>query len=245
MNGEEQSGLARIKPDEPTTEAERLYYDQFLEAQEMVLSDRPTESVDAALFFGRSWFDAEKWGVYQLMKDFYDHEVVKYIVLYGSEGQRFGDTIPNVVGPGKRFARDRLVKMGVPNESILDSKLEDSRKNNTLEEGKGMINLVKAHGWNRVVAVANPHQLLRATLGLVKIINNPAETTIDLWTAAPLNTDWNKRVRGAQGEHLGLRSDHITLENKRIPIYQDKGDIASFEEYFAYRESRGVGRGTG
>lgn len=242
----EQSDTESINPEpQPSVkvEAEQLYHSQFLEAQEKVLNDRPTEPVDAALFFGRSWFDAEKWGVYQLMKDLYGQGMIKYIVLYGSDGQKFGETVPDVVGPGKRFARDRLVKMGVPNKSILDSELEDPIKNNTLEEGKGMINLVKARGWKRVVAVANAHQLLRATLGLVQIIDDQEGTPIDLWTAAPSDTDWKRRVRGAQGEHFGPRSDHITLENNRIPIYQKNGDIASFEKYFAYIQNRGQERG--
>ncbi|QQG40414.1 MAG: hypothetical protein HYV37_02475 [Candidatus Levyibacteriota bacterium] len=204
----------------------------------MVLNDRPTEPVDAALFFGRSWFDAEKTGVYQLMKDFYDQGMIKYIVLYGGDGQKFGETVPDVAAPGKRFARDRLVKMGVPNESILDSELEDQTENNTLEEGRGMLNLVRSRGWSRVVAVANEHQLLRATLGLIPMINNSEGEQIDLWTAAPHDTNWNKRVRGAQGEHFGPRSDHIILENNRVRQYQEKGDLASFERYHAYIQNR-------
>ena len=236
----EQSDIESMNPIPPASvdpEAERLYYSQFRKAQWKVLNDRPPKPIDVALFFGRSWLDAEKTGVYQLMKDFYDQEMITGIVLYGSDGQRFGETVPDVVGPGKRFARDRLVKMGIPNDNIFDSELEDPAKNNTLEEGRAMLNLVKARGWNQAVAIASAHQLLRATLGLVKIVHNQS-TPIDLWTAAPLNPDWNRLVKGAQGEHLGPRSEHILLEYNRIGPYQKKGNLASFEEYLTYTKNR-------
>lgn len=205
----------------------------------MVLSDRPTSPVDAALFFGRSWFDAEKWGLYQLMVDLYKSGTVQYIVTYGLRGQRFGDITPNVVAPSNEYARDRLIKMGVPNENIITAPLIDPTKNNTLEEGRAFLKEARDHGWNSLVVVANPHQLLRATLGLLGVMDQQAEPSLSIWSAAPTNTDWTRRVRGAQGEHFGPRSDHIDLENGRIRTYQGKGDLASFPRYFDYLSNRG------
>ncbi len=195
MSGEEQSDADRIKPVQPTidaTDTEKLYYSQFLKAQKMVLNDRPTQPVDAALFFGHSWFDGEKWGVYQLMVDLYKTGMVKYIVLYGSHGQRFGDTIPNVVAPSKDYARDRLVKMGVPDVHIINSELPEPTKNNTPSEGEGFLNTAQEKGWHSLIAIANPHQILRATLGLVTLINKQ-QRPFDIWSAAPTNTNWDKK----------------------------------------------------
>ena len=220
-------------------EAERLYYTQFLKAQEMVLSDRPTKPVDAAIFFGRSWFDAEKSGVYQLLVDFYRSGKAKYIVIYGSRGQRFGDTKPNAVAPSHGFARARLVKMEVADDSIINAPLIDSTKNNTLEQGKAFLRTAGEYNFKNLVVIDNPHQLLREMLGLIATIDKQEEFHPQIWTAAPTSTDWQKRVMGAQGEHLGPRSDHIDLENGRIRKYQDSGDLASFQRFFDYVNTRG------
>lgn len=235
------------------TETEGLYYSQFLMAQQMVLSDRPTHPVDAALFFGRSWFDAEKSGVYQLMVDLYSTGRVKNIAVYGNEGQRYGEKDPAMLKPSDKFpkerrkrmaapareiAKARLVRMGIPDENVILTQIPDPDKNNTLEESMGFFIAARDLGWTSAVAVANPHQLLREMLGLIQIMDKQPEDYLDIYSAAPTNTDWERKVRGAQGEHFAPRKEHILLEMDRIKKYQGAGDLASFERYFDYLRNR-------
>lgn len=232
---------------------EREWWSACNKATEMVLSDRPTKPVDAALFFGRSWFDAERWGIYQLAVDFYKAGLVKNIAVYGNEGQRYGETDPAMLEPSDRFpkarrakmvapareiARARLIKMGVPDKNIILTQIPDEDKNNTLEESMGFFIKAKERDWKSTVAVANPHQLLREMLGLIQIMDQHPEYYLDIYSAAPTNTDWERKVRGAQGEHFASRKEHIMLEINRIKNYQERGNLASFERYFDYLKGR-------
>ncbi|MBI2337771.1 hypothetical protein HYU95_01175 [Candidatus Daviesbacteria bacterium] len=228
---------------------ERVWWQDCIKAQAMVLSDRPTKPVDAALFFGRAWHDAEKTGVYQLMVDFYNKGWVKNVAVYGNEGQKFGEKDPamlepnnlfpkerrkKMVGPAREIARARLIRMGIPDEHIILTQIPDPSVNNTLAESMGFFITAKDQGWESAVVIANPHQLLREMLGLVQIMDKEPEYCLNIYSAAPTSTDWKRRVRGAQGEHFAPREEHIALETNRIRTYQQTGDLASFDRYFEY-----------
>lgn len=218
-----------------------------------VLNDQPTNPVDAALFFGRSWFDAERGGIYQLAVDLHQSGLVKKIAIYGNEGQKFGETDPAMLAPGSTFPKERrarmvapareiakvrLIRMGVPVEDIILTQIPDPYKNNTIEEGLGFFIAAKSLGWTSVVAIANPHQLLREMLGLIQIMDKHPGYYLNIYSAAPANTDWERKGRGAQGEHFAPRKEHIKREIKRIKEYQLKGDLVSFDRYFDYLDNR-------
>lgn len=218
-----------------------------------VLNDQPTKLVDAALFFGRSWFDAERGGVYQLAVDLHQSGLVKKIAIYGNEGQKFGETDPAMLAPGSTFpkerrarmiapareiAKARLVRMGVPVKDIILTEILDPEGNNTPAESMGFLIAAKDQGWTSAVAVANPHQLLREMLGLIQIMDKHPEYYLNIYSAAPANTDWERKVRGAQGEHFAPRKEHIKREIKRIKDYQLNGDLISFDRYFDYLDNR-------
>lgn len=54
----------------------------------------------------------------------------------------------------------------------------------------------------------------------------------------PSSTDWNRKVMGSQGMELKPRRDHVPDEIDRIFKYQADGDLASFDELFAYLAKR-------
>lgn len=68
------------------------------------------------------------------------------------------------------------------------------------------------------------------------------EYYLDIYSAAPTSTNWERIVQGAQGEHRAPREEHIDLERDRVRRYQKTGDLVSFERYFEYRNNRGQGR---
>lgn len=115
----------------------------FNKATTMVLNDRPSKPVDAAFFFGRSWFDAERKGIYQLLVDMYQVGLVRNIAIYGNEGQRFGEKDPamlepstvfpqgwrkKMIAPAREIARARLIRMGVPEEHAILTQIPDPVK---------------------------------------------------------------------------------------------------------------------
>lgn len=201
------------------------------------------------------------------MVDFYKSGLVKNIAIYGNEGQRYGETDPAMFKPGDKFPKERRVKMVAPareiararlirmvkiampgvsdeelDQHIVLTQIPDPDKNNTLEESMGFFIKAKEKGWKSAVAVVNPHQLLRAMLGLIQIMDDHSEYYLDIYSAAPANTNWERKVRGAQGEHFAPRKEHIILEMDRVKKYQKNGDLVSFERYFDYLKSRGKGK---
>ncbi len=217
-----------------------LWWTELEAVTNRLWNDKPTKPVDAVLFGGRSWHDAQKEVLYRLAKDLYKQGMAKYIALYGGEGQRFGTAAPvNVVAPIKALARARFIKMGVPNEDIIDSDLPDVTKNNTLEEGRGFLKLAEKEGWKRLVFVANPHQVLRMMLGLVKDINERGlDTDIYVATPTPDKFNWWRDVRGSQGIEKKPVYEHIQDEVDRIFHYQRQGDLSSFAELNKYLSQR-------
>jgi hypothetical protein len=61
--------------------SERQQLPQLLNATEKLTHDRPTEPVDAVFFFGRSFFDAERRGLFQLAVDYINDGRAGYIVI--------------------------------------------------------------------------------------------------------------------------------------------------------------------
>lgn len=74
-------------------------------------------------------------------------------------------------------------------------------------------------------------------LGNVKVMEETSYW-MEVYTAAPRTTPWLEIVGGSQGLESKQRLTHIKDEFDRILAYQKKGDIASFEKFFAYLEQR-------
>lgn len=219
-----------------------LSYTTFPEIQDAtktLLRDAPPKPVDAIFFFGRSFFDAEKRGIFTDAADSVKSGQAKYIFLADSEGERVGETIPRTAYPGKSLWTDRLVKLGVKEGQIIycPNPMPGERGFNTKTEAEAFLKKMNEMGLHTAAALTHPHQIVRAMLGIVKSINDTGSET-DVWCMSPQSTDWNKKVRGSQGLELKPRIDHVQDEIDRIIKYQNKGDIASFEELNMYLTKR-------
>lgn len=222
----------------PILEVEKRLAD-LRRARNMFLSDTPPEPIDAVFFFGRSFFDAGKQDLFKVATDLIDQQRAKHILIVDSEGERIGETTPRVSNPGKSLWTDRLVRLGADRDSILYSPhpTPPERGFNTKTEGEAFLQLSANHGFKTAVALTHPHQITRAMLGLVKVIDQK-RLEIGVWCVTPPTTDWNKRVKGSQGMEKKPRREHIKEETDRIFRYQDTGDIATFDELFAYLARR-------
>lgn len=232
----------RLRPDErkqevliPSDEAV-----EFVMATTMLLSDYPPKPVDVVFLHGRSFFDAEKAGFFSTAVDMIKDGTAKNILIADSEGERLGETVPRKAFAGKTLWTDRLVKMGVPVDKIIycPHPIKGEHGFHTRNESDAFLDVCEESGFKSAVIIAQPHQLVRAMLGTVKVMANH-NYNMDVYNAAPRSTNWRKMVRGSQGKELKPRMEHIEDEYKRVFAYQANGDLATFSDLFNYLSKRG------
>ncbi len=222
------------------TESEKWWQDSE-KAYKLLCNDRPAKPCDILYFFGRSYFDAPKETFYGLAVNLYQQEMVKKIIVPGTEGERLGETTPGMAHPGKTLMKRRLVGMGVTEEDVVFS----NPGYQTKQEGDAFLEYSMENNLYRTIAFTNPHQIVRAMLGLVKTINGK-NLPVEVYAAVPdpHKFDWGRMVKGSQGQKLEPVFKHFYEELSRISRYQQKGDLASFEELFEYVDIRNSRRPT-
>ncbi len=202
------------------------------QANTMLLSGRPTEPVDALFFHGRSFGDYT--GLFELTKELVEARLVRRILLFGNEGERVGSTVPYESNPGKTWCRQQLLNHGIDDEMILDT---PGGGYYTKLESNDFVRLCAQKDWTSGVTLTQPHQLLRATLGTIRSLEQQ-KYGMEIYTATPTDTPWEEDVSGSQGLEVKQRKAHIPDELMRIRLYQEKGDLASFPELFGYLKLR-------
>jgi hypothetical protein len=214
---------------------DREWSGELYEAALKLGSDRPSGPVDALFFFGRSYMDASRDGLFALAVDLYEKGMVGCIIIPGTEGERFGSDKPGEANPGKTAWKDRLVRMGIPEEAVIFS----DPGYHTKAEGDAFLTEAIRRNWKSAIYIANPHQVVRAGLGLVKTINKDGRlSAFRAYAAVPTSVNWQKKVMGSQGLDLKPRDEHIADETNRIRRYQTKKDLATFGELFDYLNRR-------
>ncbi len=200
----------------------------YVQATTMLLSDWPVKSVDVLFFHSRAPHDDD--GLFELAGELYRASAVKRVAINGSDGEREPGGAAGAIWPGKGFYIQRLRELGVAGwrDPILTRPAF-----NTKDEDNAFLEIARAEGWRSVGVLTQPHQLLRAMLGLVKSMDEQGYG-MRVYAVAPRGTPWWKEVYGPQSEKLLPRFDHIWEELRRIPIYQAKGDLATFAEFFQY-----------
>ena len=196
-------------------------------ATTVLLSDWPSEQVDALFFHGRSHGDDD--GLFEIAAEFYRHGT--RIVLNGSDGERRGGITPGEAWPGKAPWTERLKALGVTDivysEPAFDSK----------QENEAFLDLAMNRGWKSGAILTQPHQAVRAFLGMVKSMADHGYW-MRVYAVSPKSTLWWKPVYGSQGAAEILRFGHIEEEFNRIRPYQQKGDLACFAILFDYLQRR-------
>lgn len=197
--------------------------------------DATDDKVDAIFVFGRAqgeWKEGPgNKGVMKLAAWLWKLEVAPRIVIPGYAGTPDGQGGFISTGyPGWEVWQEELKRLNVPSSCIAKTKGEGT---NTKTEGDDFVSLSRQDEFKSAVVVMYPHQMLRAMLGLVKSMEQ-----MDYWMnvlpVCPTQVDWTDEVYGSQGERRLPRHLHIDEEWKRIPRYQQQGDLATFgdlEEY--------------
>lgn len=199
-------------------------------AQSMALSLEPKETVEAIFFHTRAERDDDN--LFEIAAKTHMDGLTLFIILNGSDGQGM-DGIPQSGWPGKTVYIEKLANLGVPRSAILLSGIGK----NTREENREYLKVAQGLGFNRVAILAQPHQMLRATLGLIKEMSVQAYH-MQIYCLVPHATDWQKKVYGNQGKNFKPRLEHAADECERIIKYTESGDLATPQEFFAYFQKR-------
>lgn len=209
---------------------------KLYQATVMLSSDEPHQPVDVLLFHNRSYGDYT--GLFEIARKMFEEGRVRFIAVTNNEGERFGSTIPFEANPGMTECIRLLTQeQKIPANRIL---YPESRAFNAREENSTFLELSRQNEWRTGVILTQPHQLLRAMLGMVQTMEQQ-EYQMGVYTTAPSSTPWQEVVRGNQGTDLKPRVEHIADELERIHRYQTSGELATFDQLLDYLEAREKG----
>lgn len=196
-----------------------------VQAITVLLSDEPLTETDTIFFHARAWEDDD--GLFELASQLYKTHKTKSIAINGGEGGPLGSTVSGQNWPGWRDYFSRLRELGVGDIYLTEP------ANNTKEENEMFLKFAMQMRWRSGIIFGHPHQILRGFLGMIASMRDH-KYWMRIYAVAPKTTDWTKPVYGSPSVPLMPRFDHIGQELKRIPIYQAKKDLATYEELFAY-----------
>lgn len=211
----------------------RLY-----QATVMLLSGQPNRPVD--VLFVHSHALGDYTGLFEIAGDYFHRGRARFIAVTNNEGERFGSTLPFEANPGKtesiRILREEQL---IPRQE--DIPVPEMAAFHTRQENDAFLELSIKNNWTRGIILAQPHRLLRATLGMVQAMQQ-TRYIMEIYTITPNSTPWQEIAYGNQGLKLQLRFEHIAEELGRVCKYQASGELASFDELITYLEKRDTGR---
>ena len=198
-------------------------------AEIIVSSLEPSNPIDAIMFFTRAESDDDH--LFEIVAKALHTGLARYVILNRSDGRGMGD-LPGKAWPGVDIYLTRLSSLGVSKDKVLLS--EEAR--DTREEDTEYLEVALQHKFKSVAVLTQPHQILRATLGLVKEMSRRSQF-LQVYCLTPRSTNWNKKVWGSQSREFKLRQEHIDDEYSRIIKYATQGDLPQPNEFFAYFSS--------
>lgn len=210
---------------------------KFYQATVMLLSGQPRNPVDVLFFHNRSFGDDTD--LFEMAGEMFQAGRVRLIAVTNNEGERFGSTTPFEANPGMTYyIRHLTEEQQIPSEYILHP---STKAFNVREENDAFLELSSQNRWRSGIILSQPHQLLRAMLGMVQAMDERGYL-MEIYTAAPISTPWLEEVHGSQGAERKPRIEHILDELERVYLYQDTGELAPFGQLFEYLEAREKGR---
>ena len=203
---------------------------EALQATTMLLSEAPPgESVDTIFFHARAWGDED--GLFPLAAEIFHAKNAATISINGGKGGPAGNTIIGEDWPGCSAYAAMLRILGVKSIRFTRPAIHSKEENNAFLE------LAIEQQWRSGIILGQPHQVLRALMGMIVSMYDHTYW-MRVYAVAPKNTDWQKLVYAPHTSILIPRFERIKDELDRIPIYQAKGHLCSYDELFVYLEER-------
>jgi len=139
--------------------------------------------------------------------------------------------------PGFENWSRKLTDLGISHFRIQGIPAVESTSLNSLIEAQSAIRYAKREGHESLGVIAAPFHHFRAFLTAATVaIREYPELVVRSYPGSPLS--WDERVVHSQGVDEGSRVDLLEAEMQRISIYQEKGDMQSFESILTYVRNR-------
>ena len=139
--------------------------------------------------------------------------------------------------PGFEEWKRQLLQLGILTEQITSVNKEETSELNTLVESEALIRFTKKQSYGSIFVVAPPFQQLRAFMTAVTVsMREYPELLIYSHPGAAMH--WQEEVVHSQGTLMAKRRELIQEELDRIEKYQNKGDLASYEQVLNYLNRR-------
>lgn len=200
-------------------------------ATQQLVNDILPNHIDTLFFHGRSFGDYD--GLFELASSLFHQQRTDHIALFDNNGERFGSDIPYEANPGKGWVRHQLIEHGIPEERIL---IAAGGGYHTRWENDDFVRLAAEMNWTSGAILTQPHQILRATLGMLQAMEEQ-RWNMSIYAAVPQDVDWNKIVYGSQGKEAKARRLHVVDELKRVRYYLAI-NLAPIRQLFDYLNSR-------
>lgn len=137
-----------------------------------------------------------------------------------------------------------LIACGIPRDMIVPvqflKEYEDAGQIHTLTELMGLARLAKKKGWKRLTIVAPAFHQLRSFMTAVTALDREYPE-LEVYNCVGVHLPWGEKVKHSQGTTVGIRSDLVAGEIKRILAYQQTGTpypLVSVEQALKYLDWR-------
>ncbi len=167
--------------------------------------------------------------IFQTAQFLLNHSFTSKILILGTQSQSGY--------PGFEEWKRQLLKLGIPTEQIERVNKEGTSALNTLVESEALIRFAKQQRYGSIFIVASPFQQLRAFMTAVTV-SMRAYPELLIYSYPGAAMPWQEEVVHSQGTLKAKRYELIQKELERIEKYQDKGDLASFEQVLNYLNGR-------
>ena len=141
--------------------------------------------------------------------------------------------LPAEAWAGKDVYIKKLKDLGVKESQIVLSRAAF----HTFDANNANQEVAIEKGWKTAVTVNQPQQLVRATLGQIKSMQN-SNYWMRLYSTYSEPWDAGKEVSGNQGLQKSRRFTMIASDYDRIERYQKQGNLATYKEFFDYIKKR-------
>lgn len=212
----------------------------------MLLTDPLPVNVDAIFFHARAHGDCDQ--LFELVADYCHQYNFPYVFINGGDGSHRNGIVPHEAWPGAVWWKNQLIAMGCVNARDI---IFTQSAFNTKEENDYFLEAARERKLKSAMMVAQPHQLLRSFLGLLKSMSD-ANYWMRVYAVSPkfmtTNSWWQEvyypsamltpQELSPPEERYRPRFDLAGNEAAKIPVYQEKSDLATFEELFSYLRQR-------
>lgn len=152
-----------------------------------------------------------------------------YIVLNGEANVDQGGKPISTSYGGPELWEKELLEYGIAADVIIRSE----GGQNTGAETISFVKLAHERGWGNAMILANPHQLLRTMMAMVKAMEKIGYR-FKVSPTAPTEYSWKTLGYGSQGGNLETWWQQAISEAVKVVDYIERGWVCTFDELREY-----------